>query len=383
MALDFLTPLNKNILDFVNDLSSQHLGSKIVFHTKDDFPNIKKIKIAIVGVLENRGDLNANEDVNLDFIRKDFYSLYPGNWNASIADLGDLLPGDKIEDTYFALHKVTSFLLKNNVIPIIIGGTQDLTYPLYRAYDDLEQMVNLVAIDNKFDLGQEEKALSINSYLTKIIVDEPNNLFNFSNIGYQSYFNSQEEIDLIEKLYFDAYRLGEISNDISLSEPVLRDADLVTLDLTVVKASDSGNNINFMPNGFNGKEICALARYSGISDKVSTFGIFNQNNSRQESVLIAQIIWYFIEGFHYRYNEYPFSTKENYIKYIVPVEGDVIFFYKSDKSERWWIEISNFSNSNNKTKKYSLLPCSHDEYLATCNQEIPERWWKAQRKNII
>ncbi len=383
MALDFLTPINAEILDFVNNLSSQHLGSKVAFHTKDDFPNIKKIKIAIIGVLENRGDSNTIEDVNLDYIRTELYSLYPGNWNASIADLGDLLQGDKIEDTYFALHKVTSFLLKNNVIPIIIGGSQDLTYPIYRSYDELEQMVNLVSIDSKFDLGKEEQSLSKNSYLTKIIVDEPNNLFNFSNIGYQSYYNSQEEIDLIEKLYFEAYRLGEISNNISLAEPILRDADFVSIDLKSVKSSDSGNFDDFMPNGFNGKEICALSRYSGISDKVSTLGIFNHNNSKQESVLIAQIIWYFIEGYHYRSNEYPFSSKENYLKYIVPVDDDEIIFYKSDKTDRWWIEIPFVLNSNNKLKKQTLLPCSHNEYLMTCNQEIPERWWKAIRKNIL
>ena len=383
MALDFLTPINAEILDFVNNLSSQHLGSKVAFHTKDDFPNIKKIKIAIIGVLENRGDPNTIEDVNLDYIRTELYSLYPGNWNASIADLGDLLQGDKIEDTYFALHKVTSFLLKNNVIPIIIGGSQDLTYPIYRSYDELEQMVNLVSIDSKFDLGKEEQSLSKNSYLTKIIVDEPNNLFNFSNIGYQSYYNSQEEIDLIEKLYFEAYRLGEISNNISLAEPILRDADFVSIDLKSVKSSDSGNFDDFMPNGFNGKEICALSRYSGISDKVSTLGIFNHNNSKQESVLIAQIIWYFIEGYHYRSNEYPFSSKENYLKYIVPVDDDEIIFYKSDKTDRWWIEIPFVLNSNNKLKKQTLLPCSHNEYLMTCNQEIPERWWKAIRKNIL
>jgi hypothetical protein len=58
-----------------------------------------------------------------------------------------------------------------------------------------------------------------------------------------------------------------------------------------------------------------LVQICGISDKVSIFGIFNHNNSSQESVLIAQIIWYFIEGFHYRSNEYPFG-RENYIKYI-------------------------------------------------------------------
>jgi Arginase family len=383
MALDFLSPINTNILDFVNDLSSQHLGSKVAFHTKDDFPNIKKIKIAIVGVLENRGDSNAIQEVNLDFIRKELYSLYPGNWNASIADLGDLLSGQTIADTYFAIHKVASFLLKNNVIPIIIGGSQDLTYPLYRSYDELEQMVNLVAIDSKFDLGQQEKELSSNSYLTKIIADEPNNLFNFSNIGYQSYYNSQEEIDLIEKLHFDAYRLGEISNNISLSEPVLRNADFVSIDMKSVKSSDSGNFQDFIPNGFNGKEICSLSRYSGLSDKVSTLGIFNHYNTKQESVLIAQIMWYFIEGYHYRSNEYPFSSKENYLKYIVPVDDEEIIFYKSDKTDRWWIEIPFILNANNKLKKLTLLPCSHNEYLMACNQEIPERWWKAQRKNIL
>ncbi len=380
MALDFLKPLKKEILDFVKELSSQHLGSKIVFHTKDDFPNIKKIKIAIIGVLENRGDPDAKYDVNLDFIRKELYKLYPGNWNVSIADLGDLLKGDKIEDTYFALHKVTTFLVKNKVIPIIIGGTQDLTYPLYRSYDDLEQMVNLVSIDSKLDLGKEEQNLSKNSYLSKIIVDEPNNLFNFSNIGYQSYFVPQEETDLIEKMFFDAYRLGEISNSISIAEPLLREADLVSIDLKSIKSSDSANFNDFVPNGFSGKEICTLSRYAGISDKVSCVGIFNHNNTKQESVLIAQIIWYFIEGIHFRTNEYPFSSKDNYIKYIVPIDNDEIVFYKSDKSERWWMKIKNNLNPNNKNLKNSLISCSYEEYLLVINQEIPERWWKALKK---
>ncbi len=244
-------------------------------------------------------------------------------------------------------------------------------------------MVNLVSIDNKFDFGKEDASVSATSYLTKIIIDEPNNLFNFSNVGFQTYYNSQEEIDLIDKLFFDAYRLGEISNNIAISEPVFRDADLVSIDLTSVKSSDSGNNNPFTPNGFNGKEICALSRYAGISDKVSLLGIFNHNNSRNESVLVAQIIWYFIEGYHYRSNEYPFGSRENYIKYIVPLDDEELVFYKSNKTDRWWIEIPFISSTNNKLKKNTLLPCSHEEYLGACNQEIPERWWKAQRKNIV
>lgn len=383
MEFDFLTPIDADLLIDLKNLSSQHLSNKIVFHTKNEFPDITKMDIAILGVPENRGDSDKTKKVELAYVRKEFYSLYPGNWSKTIADLGDILPGSSTEDTYFAVQKVVSKLIKNKVIPIIIGGSQDLTYALYRAYDDLEQMVNLVSIDSKFDIGKPESTNFSESYLSKIIVEEPNNLFNFSNIGYQTYYNSQEEIDLIDKMFFDAYRLGEITSNLSISEPIFRDADIISLDLTSVKSSDSGNFITFVPNGFDGKEICTFARYAGISDKVTLFGIFNHNSTLQESVLIAQIIWYFIEGIHFRSNEYPFGSNENYLKYIVPFDDENIVFFKSNKTERWWIEIPFFSSVNNKLKKNTLLPCSHEDYLAACNQEFPERWWKAQRKSIM
>ena len=383
MEFDFLSPLNNEIVAFRDELSSQQLGSKIVLHTSQDFPEVTKVSIGIIGVLENRGNSRGNQEIELKTVRQELYQLYPGNWDVSIADFGNILAGNSVEDTYFALKKVVAQLIKNKVIPIVIGGSQDLTYALYRAYDDLEQMVNIVAVDSQFDFGKESDAITASSYLTKIVIEEPNNLFNYCNIGYQTYYNSQEEIDLVEKLFFDGYRLGEIANNIALAEPVFRDGDLVSIDMNSVKSSDSGNFTQFIPNGFNGKEICALSRYAGISDKVSLFGIFNQNDTKQESVLIAQIIWYFIEGYHYRSNEYPFGSRENYLKYIVPIEDEELVFYKSDKTDRWWIEIPFTMNGNNKLKRNTLLPCSHEEYLAACDQELPERWWKAQRKNTI
>jgi arginase family enzyme len=383
MEFDFLSPLNTEILEYIEGLSSQQLGSKVVLHTSEEFPEVSKVTIGIIGVLENRGTPKGNPEIDLLAIRKELYGLFPGNWDASIADFGDIMAGNSKEDTYFALKKVASYLIKNKIIPVVIGGSQDLTYALYRCYDDLEQMVNLVAIDSRFDFGKESDVISASSYLTKIVIEEPNNLFNYCNIGYQTYYNSQEEIDLVEKLFFDAYRLGEVSNTIAIAEPVFRDADLVSIDMNSVKSSDSGNFAEFIPNGFNGKEICALARYAGISDKVTSFGVFNHNDTKQESVLIAQIIWYFIEGFHYRSNEYPFGSRENYLKYIVPSEDEELIFYKSDKTDRWWIEIPFVTNGNNKLKRNTLLPCSYEEYLAACDQELPERWWKAQRKNSI
>lgn len=381
MVFDFFQPLSAEFMQYIEGLSSQALGKKTVFHTTTDFPNLDTAKIAILGVLENRGNTSENSNVDLSFFRKEFYGLFPGNWNATIVDLGDILPGESIDDTYFVLKNSVAHLVKNNIIPIVIGGSQDLTYAMYRAYDQLEQMVNLVTVDSKFDFARENSVLS-HSYLTKMIVDEPNNLFNYSNIGYQTYFNPQEEIDLVEKLYFEAYRLGEVCNNPAITEPVLRDADVVSVDLLSVKSSDSGNFTTFTPNGFNGKEICSLARYAGISDKVTSFGVFNTAYNDAEKVLMAQMIWYFIEGYHYRSKEYPFGSKEEYIKYIVTLEEELIF-YKSNKTERWWIEIPFLSSFNNKLQKTTLLPCTHEDYLEACKGIVPERWWKAQRKNIL
>ncbi|WP_396141991.1 formimidoylglutamase [Flavobacterium sp.] len=382
MVFDFLQPVSSSIEEYISTLSNQTLGKKVVLHTQTDFPVLENIALALITVNESRGAAKENEDCNFDRFRKEFYSLYPGNWAVSMADLGTIEAGASIEDTYFLLKKLVEELVKKRIIPIVIGGSQDLTYAMYRAYDNLDQMVNLVAVDNQFDFAKEN-ALPSNSYLSKIIIEEPTNLFNYANLGFQTYYNSQEEIDLIEKMYFEAYRLGEVATNIAVAEPVFRDADLVSIDVTAVQSSFSGNFSQFNPNGFNGKEICSLTRYAGISDKVSAFGIFNFNETAQETVLIAQMAWYFIEGFSFRSNEYPFGSKEKYIKYIVPIEEEELVFYKSNISGRWWIEIPFLTNVNNKLKRITLLPCTNEDYLAACEQEIPERWWKAQRRNIV
>ena len=316
MEFDFLEPISTTIEAFRNQLSGQQLGSKIKLHTTTNFPELDNCKIAIVGVLENRTADGSVLPLDLSPLRKQLYSLYPGNWALQIADLGNLQAGNSKEDSFFAVQKIVEKLIKLNIIPIVLGFPQDITYAMYRAYDELEQMVNLVAIDNKFDIGKEEDYISPNSYLSKIIINEPNNLFNFCNIGYQVYYNPQEEIDLIEKLHFDAYRLGEISANLPLAEPVLRDADLVSIDFSCMNSTCSGNFAQFEPNGFSGKEICTLARYAGISDKLSALGLFNFNDTEAQSITIAQLIWYFIEGVNFRWNDYPFGSKENYTKFI-------------------------------------------------------------------
>ncbi len=388
MNFNFLFPVQDLVLAHNELLSTHVLGRKIKIHSKQyGIPNLDGVKIAIIGVLENRNDVNyIGEDFQLSEIRKSLYALFPGNWHQSVADLGDIQKGETVEDTYFALQTTVTILLEKNIIPVIIGGSQDLTYANYRAYDNLTNMVNVVNVDSNFDLGDSAKPIKNNSFLGKVILEQPYNLFNYSILGYQTYFNSQEEIDLMDKLYFEAYRLGEITSNIALAEPVMRDANIVSLDLKSIRSSEVSVKQKHSPNGFDGKEICAISRYAGISNKVSSFGIYEYKPSKDDdatAMLIAQIIWYYIEGVNCRVKDDDFSETSKYQKFTVLIEEQELIFYKSNQTGRWWIEIPFLPKVNNKLKQHTLLPCMHEDYIDASNGIIPERWYKAYKKNSV
>jgi len=386
--IDFLSPVSKAVIAHKEVLPQGVLGKEIAVHArKGQLPSLANVKFAIFGVLENRNDVNyLGETISFDSYRQELYALYPGNWNHKIVDLGDIEKGETVQDTYFALRTVTEALLKKDIIPILIGGSQDLVFGQYRAYDTLGAMVNLANIDSRFDLGDAEAAISNISYVGKLIVEKPYNLFNYSVLGYQSYLNPPGEIALMEKLYFDAYRLGEVTADITSVEPILRNADLVSLDVSAIKGAEMSYKNNTGPNGFDGREICAIARYAGISNRVRSFGIYGvkaEKNVTAAAAMLAQVIWYFIEGVNFRVKEGEFDDEQSYITYKVPIDDEVLLFKKSSKTGRWWIELPFFSNVNNKLKSKTLLPCTYGEYLGATNQQIPERWLKARRKNEV
>ena len=386
--IEFLSPVSKSVLAHREVLPVGVLGKQIEVHRKKgELPNLKNVRFALLGIKENRNDIDyMGSEVCFEAFRKEFYSLYPGNWIHKIIDLGDIENGETVDDTYFAVKAVIEALLKQKIIPLILGGSQDLVYAQYRSYDSFENMINLVNVDNKFDLGDVDSSISNHSYIGKIIVDQPYNLFNYSTLGYQSFFNPPGEIALMEKLYFDAYRLGEISADISMVEPIMRDADIVTLDVNTIKSSEISYRNTISPNGFDGKEICTIARYAGISNRVTSFGVYelkNFNDARSGAMLVAQILWYFVEGVNFRIADEDFKDEKRFTTYKVPIDDEVLVFKKSNQTGRWWLELPFILNVNNKLKRRTLLPCTYGEYLSACNQEIPERWYKARRKNEV
>jgi len=358
-----------------------------IFSDKDNFPDYSDYDIAIIGVEEDRNAINNLGCANApDEVRKQLYKLFTGDYSPKIVDFGNIKRGDTVDDTYYALFSTVSTLLRHKVFPLIIGGSQDLTFANYKAYENNGQIINIAAIDPKFDLGSSEQSMDSTSYLSKIILYQPSYLFNFTNIGYQTYFVEQESIDLMEALFFDIYRLGDIHADIKKVEPLLRNADMLSFDISAIRSSDARGNNNASPNGFYGEEACRLCWYAGMSDKLTSAGFYEVNPTKdangQTSFLVAEMIWYFIDGFYHRRAESPNVDDENFIIYHVQIDDctDDIIFYKSKKTNRWWMQVLEPENVQKKYERHYIIPCSYDDYKKAASNEIPERWWQAYKK---
>lgn len=376
MIFDFLSPVDHKLYNSEpNDTSK--IGDQIIIHKFDETPNLEIVKIAIIGL---KYPNENHPTIDVEAFRRNFYNLHVGNWHKEFADLGNLTLSESLEDNIFAIKSIVSELFKKNIVVVLIGADQSLTLALYRSYPQKDLMLNLVNIDAELDINPENQYGIEQGYVSRMITEQPITLNNYTVLGYQTYLNTHQAIDLMDKLYFDIMKLGDLNANIKQAEPYLRDADIVSVDLKVVESNYLGF-LHHNPNGLNGKEICALSRYAGISDRVSSFGVFNGFGAASESMLIAQMTWYFIEGVNLRSNEYPITNRNHFTKYIVPVDHQAITFYKSNTTERWWIEIE-YDVKNNKLKNTSLFPCSFEDYLKACDQEIPDRWWKAHRRNL-
>jgi len=382
----FFTPVSDELNQ--KTYAETQMGALINIHNSEGFPDLEnQVHLALIGVCESRHSENnqGTEDAP-DAIRHFLYKLYPGAFSPSIVDLGNILPGHSVEDTYFALKTSIDFLVRKNIIPIIIGGSHDITYAQFLGYKDLEQTINVVAIDSKFDLGDPEQEIHSNAWLGKVILHQPNYLFNYSNIGYQTYLVDQASLEMMNKLYFDIYRLGQVRDTIEETEPIIRQADMISFDISCIKHADAPGHAEPSPNGLYAEEACQMMRYAGMNDKLSSIGLYEINPSLDSTGktahLGAQMIWCFIDGYYSRKVDFPNRTNPDYTRFHVFLQDEKyeINFYKSKKSDRWWMEIPYPPQKDLRFERHTLIPCSYKDYELAVSNEIPDRWWQTYQK---
>lgn len=381
--LDYFREVQVEKFNPLKEYQKGQLGHAI----QTEITEISDFNIIIFNVEEDRGSINNKGcKASGNEIRHYFYQLFQGDYSIKIGDLGTIVPGSSITDTYFAVQESISYCLSKNVLPIVLGGSQDLVYANYMAYTKQEQMVNLVSIDSRFGLGEADGRINSTNFFSKIILQQPSILFNFSNLGYQTYLVNQDELALLNDLFFDSHRLGILKDDIKNAEPVIRNADILNFNLSAIAQNEAPANENTSPNGLSGQQACQLSRYAGMSDKLSSFGIYELNpnidDRGQTAHLAAQMLWYFIDGFYNRKKDFPACNKKEYTKYRVTIdEGEQeIVFYKSPKSDRWWMEVPYNSTLIKKYERHLMLPCNYEDYITATENEIPERWFQTFKK---
>src|SRR5258708_2901025 len=99
-----------------------YLGNAISKYAEEDkFPDWSEAHIAIIGVPEQRGAINNKGCAKApDFVRAKLYELRQAKYTYKIVDLGNLIAGHSLSDTYSALASIIAELLRGGVIPLVI-----------------------------------------------------------------------------------------------------------------------------------------------------------------------------------------------------------------------------------------------------------------------
>jgi len=245
-----------------------------------------------------------------DIIRDQLYRLSRIPGKSRIIDLGNMINGTTFNDTVAGLTDILTLLISEKIFPIIIGGSSALVAAIDRCFSHSKTPYTLVTVDSRIDFHTDRKESDSFNYLNNMIYGSKSILSHFINIGYQTYLNDQQVINRLLRRRSELVRIGDVRQAIYLTEPLFRDSDVAVFDISAVRQSDAPATFCPTPNGFYGEEICLLARYAGISDKLKVFGLFDvypdYDIRFQTSGLAAQIIWFFLEGFSQKQYENPF-----------------------------------------------------------------------------
>jgi len=378
----YFKPLNAEIYSDKKKWETTQIGRLIDLHTANFFPDVKFSEIAIFNVPEYEGSKNKFSEIDCK-IRSSFYSLHYDEL-PRIVDLGEIKLMPTRKESFQKIQDVCQNLIHQGIVPFIIGGGHDVSYAVYKAYAALNKFITLSVVDSKFDIGLEEDNLASFSHLGKIIAHKPSHLFHYVNLAYQSYFVSPLAVKMIDGMNFDAVRLGELKTNFKEVEPVMRNTDFLSFDISAVSNTYASANVYSSPNGLDGEEACKILHYAGVSDKVSAVGFFEYNQEldedNQTAYLLSQMLWYFVDGYKKRKNELNPNIK-NCIKYTVSFEDgkNEIVFYKSKISGRWWMGVPFIAKIKKDVENY-FVACSYRDYELANQGEVPERWIKTYNK---
>ena len=364
MHQNWLNP-TKVIGKYSKNWRASSLGHAIQFFQKGSPLNLKESQVAIIGI----GAYEADE------VRRHLYQMSNHFTGLKIVDMGNF----KKKEIAFIIPLLKE-LQEMGVIPIILGDDISFFKAQYRSFKFLKETINVSIVDKSVEIS-DANAEEFPYYLDDVFYDYHENIFHLDIVGHQIHYSDKDALKLLKKHHFSALRLGQAKSNITLTEPIVRDADLFTFHLASIKQAAVPAQDLTSSSGFTSEESCQICRYAGMSDKLRSFGIFGYKKSDipddPTPETIAQMTWYFLIGVFHRKGDFPVSTS-GLMEYVVQLPHEAFTFWKSTKSERWWIQLD--VKTTQKNKRHRLVPCTYDDYQKTCKGNIPNRIINAIRR---
>ncbi len=370
---DFLEPVNTGLLSDDEGYKDGQFGKSIAIFERA-LPDLSETDIIIIGCAEHRGKQAGKKNVaGPEAIRKELYAMYFWHPEIRITDIGNIRPGASLADSYAALKTVIRECLDAEKRVIVLGGSHDLTTAQYGAYASRQNIIEATCVDALIDIDMESRNRSDN-FLMEMLTGEPNYIRHYNHLAFQSYYVHPHMLQTMDKLRFDCFRVGHVKENIDEMEPVIRNSNMLSFDISAIANSYAPAN-RLSPNGLNGEEACVLLRYAGMSQEISTIGIYGYDDTLDNNALtakqISQMIWYFIDGSTRGRREAQLEDKSSFNEFHLAFAAVETVFLQSKKTGRWWMQLPD--------KKF--IACSHRDYLLASTNEMPERWLRAQERS--
>jgi formiminoglutamase len=370
--LDFLEPVNLQEISNDEEYKDGQIGKDIEVYD-ENFPDLLLADVVFIGCREERGARKSkNNQHGPDIIRTQFYRLYHWHTDVRLADVGNIRIGASLNDTYAALKAVISELTGIGKTVIVIGGSHDLTLAQYFTFMSRKKVIEVTCVDALIDINIDTPFKNEN-FLMEILTDEPNYVHHYNHIGFQSYYVHPKMLETMDKLRFDCFRVGNVKERIDEMEPVIRNSNLFSFDISAIANAYAPANL-LSPNGFSGEEACTLLRFAGLSPNVNSIGIYGYQPEKDRDLLtarqIAHMIWYVLDGKSKGRREATLTEKESFIEYHTAFAEVQTIFLQSKKTNRWWMQLPD----------QQYIACSYNDYLMASSNEVPERWLRAQER---
>ncbi len=207
----------------------------------------------------------------------------------SIADLGDVEISDGNQhETYARIEKVLAGILEKGIVPIVMGGSNDISFPDAKALSNSFGAIGGINVDAHFDVRKavEGKVTSGSPYY--MALETLGSKFsgkNFVEVGSHDNLNSREYYEYLKKKGVKVFTLGDarksgvdgiVKKSFSFASKGT-DAIFFSIDIDSVAQAFAPGCSAPDSDGFTPEQVRRMAFLAGNNPKVKLFEIMEVN----------------------------------------------------------------------------------------------------------